>query len=316
MISSALISVATERPAMPRLARTSPCLQRVDRLGWSAGLIVDAYGVRVGVRSDSVALLRRAEACLPPGARRVEGSPVVDRLFSLYSGARDALAGARPTLALYDGSTRTIHTGDRDELLEWFETTAHLAVADTASTHCFLHAGVVGWDERAILVAGRSLSGKTTLVQALLALGATYYSDDVAVLDAEGRVHPYAKPLAVRAHAGAPQRPVPAATLGAPTGGRPLRIAVVACTEFRPGASWRPRTLTGGAAALALIPHVAGVQRDPARVFATLGAALAGATVLRGPRGDADASARALVRVVSSGASAARMPPGLEALAG
>ena len=306
MTTSTRLSVATERPVMPRLARTSPCMQRVDRLGWTAALVVDAYGVRLGVRSDSAGLLRRAEAQLPPGAGRVVGSPVVDRLFSLYSGARDALAGARPTLALYDGPTRTLHTSDRDDLLDWFESTARIAVADMASSHLFLHAGVVGYRDRAILVAGRSLSGKTTLVRALLALGATYYSDDVAVIDADGWVHPYAKPLAIRAHAGAPQRQHAAAALGATIGHRPLRVGLVACTDFRAGAAWRPRTLTGGAATLALVPHAAGVQRDPARVFATLGATLRGAAVVRGPRGEADATARALLRAAASAASAGR----------
>ena len=44
----------------PRLAATTPCMQRVDRLGWKAGAVLDAYGVRLGVRSDSATLLRRA----------------------------------------------------------------------------------------------------------------------------------------------------------------------------------------------------------------------------------------------------------------
>ena len=61
-----------------------------------------------------------------------------------------------------------------------------------------MHAGVVGWNGRALLLPGRTLSGKTTLVAELLRAGATYYSDELAVLDARGRVHPFPKPLAIR----------------------------------------------------------------------------------------------------------------------
>ena len=55
----------------------------------------------------------------------------------------------------------------------------------------FVHAGVVGWKGHAIVIPGRSRSGKTTLVAELVKAGAEYYSDEFAVLDAEGRVHPF-----------------------------------------------------------------------------------------------------------------------------
>ena len=51
-------------------------------------------------------------------------------------------------------------------------------------------AGVVGWENRAIVMPGASFAGKTTLVRAWLEAGATYYSDEFAVLDRAGRVHP------------------------------------------------------------------------------------------------------------------------------
>ena len=43
-----------------------------------------------------------------------------------------------------------------------------------------------------------SFGGKTTLVAALVRAGAIYYSDEFAVLDEQGFVHPYAKPLSIR----------------------------------------------------------------------------------------------------------------------
>jgi hypothetical protein len=76
-------------------------------------------------------------------------------------------------------------------------------VAKGAARRTFVHAGVVGWNGRAILVPGRSRSGKTTLVAELVKAGAQYLSDEFAVLDGRGRVHPFAKPLSIRGPAAA-----------------------------------------------------------------------------------------------------------------
>ena len=39
---------------MPALQTTSPCMAKLDRLGWVEGLCVDAYGLRIGIRYYSV----------------------------------------------------------------------------------------------------------------------------------------------------------------------------------------------------------------------------------------------------------------------
>jgi hypothetical protein len=62
----------------------------------------------------------------------------------------------------------------------------------------FLYAGVVAWQGHAIVFPGRSLSGKTTLVREMLRLGATYYSDEFAVVDNSGLVHSFPRPLGIR----------------------------------------------------------------------------------------------------------------------
>src|ERR1700692_1331443 len=99
---------------------------------------------------------------------------------------------------LYADSVRVAREVASNQVLEAFETELHLYTATESSDMTFLHAGVVGWQGRAILVPGRSFSGKTTLVRAMLRLGATYYSDEFAVVDNLGRVHPFARPLGIR----------------------------------------------------------------------------------------------------------------------
>jgi hypothetical protein len=288
-------------------------MKRIDRLGWSDALVLDAFGVRIGLRSDSSSLLRRAaERWTAVGARVMtveetgSAEVVVEGLMSLHSGARDVTATARPALTFYDGATRVIHSADREAVLDALDSTLRIGVADLSPTRLFVHAGVVAYRGEAILVAGGTLAGKTTLVRALLERGATYYSDDAALIDDDGRVHPFAKPLAVRETPESRQRSVTAESLGAVVGREPLRAGVVAVTRYREGALWRPAALDGGAATLAMIPHTGGVQGRPARALAMLGHLLRGATALRGIRGDAGACADQLLRTVERRAETGR----------
>jgi len=54
---------------MPQLRPGSVALGRLDALGWRAGTCVEAYGLRIGVRTNATELLDRLEAHLPPGWR-------------------------------------------------------------------------------------------------------------------------------------------------------------------------------------------------------------------------------------------------------
>jgi hypothetical protein len=179
-------------------------------------------------------------------------------------------------------------------LLDRFESDLQLHVAERAPRHVFVHAGVVGWRGRAILLPGRSGAGKTMLVAELIRAGATYYSDEYAILDGRGRVRPFARPLAVRAE-GSVRRRRPPGAFGARTGTRALPVALVVVSRYRPGARWRLRRLSPGEGALALMAHTVPARRDPARVLAALQAVAVRAPVFRGVRGEAREAARALL---------------------
>jgi hypothetical protein len=64
----------------------------------------------------------------------------------------------------------------------------------------FVHAGVVALEGRGMILVGESGSGKTSTVAAFLRRGATYLSDEVALLDpTAGAVIPFVIPMAVKA---------------------------------------------------------------------------------------------------------------------
>src|SRR5579864_8797978 len=204
-------------------------MKKLDRLDWAEGLALSAFGVRVGVRVNAPGMLEHVRPLLPPGWKKSSGG-AVQRLYSLIVGGDGERPGVRRLHVLYADSVRLGRDVALDHVLQALEADLHLYVATAAPDKTFLHAGVVGWRGRAIVLPGRSFSGKTTLVREMLRLGATYYSDEFAVVDDSGKVHPFARPLGIREDSTYVQTKYTAETLGAISGVKPLPLgAVVMC---------------------------------------------------------------------------------------
>ncbi len=150
-----------------------------------------------------------------------------------------------------------------------------------------MHAGVVTREGRALVIPGESFSGKTTLVRALVDAGATYYSDEYAVLDDEGGVHPYPRRLSIRSADGNDRARATNARPRRKRRRRGHRLGVVAVTRYRAGADWRPKRLSSGQGLVALLANTVPAQERPEESLRTLRRAVAGATVLEGERGEA-----------------------------
>jgi hypothetical protein len=70
---------------------------------------------------------------------------------------------------------------------------------------------------------------------------------------------------------------------------------LIAFTEFRPGANWRPHPLSPGKAVLELIAHSVPVRYRAAATLATLPRVVTDALVLKGRRGNAEQTVQALL---------------------
>jgi hypothetical protein len=232
---------------------------------------------------------------LPPGWTPL-ATRDVDVLFS-FTGGVPRLRRARNYRILYEGVSLVVRTQDSDALADAFDSALHVALAERSTERLFVHAGVVGWQGRAIVLPGASLSGKTSLVAELLRAGALFYSDDRAVIDATGHVHPYPKPLSIRVSPLARQTPSSAASFGAETGTEPLPVGVIAFASYREGASWRPERLPSGQAMLAMLKHTAAVRTRPATAMRTLRRAIDGAVAYRGSRGEAAEAAQRILAI-------------------
>ena len=274
-------------------------MKKVDRLGWAVGFSLKSYGVRIGIRSNDASVLDRVCEHLPHDWE-TSSSPVVDRVYSILLGGAGPRANVRRFNLLYGDHLQLARSTDLELVLERFESDLRLFVAELAKHRVFVHAGVVGWKGKAIVIPGRSYSGKSTLVAELVRAGATYYSDEFAVFDSRGRVHPFAKPLELREEGEYTQTKVSVAELGGHSGTKPLPVGLVLMTQFKSGARWRPRRLSAGKGVLELLFNTVSARRNPERALATLQRVTAKADVLKGVRGDATEAVPAMLQRVEA----------------
>lgn len=196
---------------------------------------------------------------------------------------------------LYDGWVRLARSRQPEPVFEALESAVRLQVAENAPRRIFVHAGSVAWRGKAILIPGRSFSGKSTLVSELVKAGAAYYSDEYAVLDSRGRVHPFPAPLSMREPGGFVGTDRHPSEFGGTTGEKPLPVGMVLVTNYAEGARWRPRELSAAEGALEMLANTVPARSRPDAALATLKAAVKGAEILKGKRGEASETAAALI---------------------
>ncbi len=260
-------------------------MRKLDRLGWTDGISILSYGVRVGIRVNDARAMERITKLLPPGWKP-SAAPFVESLFSVYF-AGEPRGNVRGYNLLYNGFKQLARSFNVEEIYTTLESNLRITVAEAARRRVFVHAGVVGWKGLAIVIPGRSFSGKTTLVRELLRAGATYYSDEYAVLDEQGRVHPFAKPLSIRENGTAEQTDYTVEALGGEAGKKPLPVGLVVISDYQAGARWQPQKLSAGQGALELLAHTISARRQPEVALSTLHRVASRASVLKSKRGEA-----------------------------
>lgn len=240
---------------------------------------LDAYGVAVELRAHDAEVLAALRRVTLPGASITE--PTTDPIiFSIVDNEGSYL--------LRVDDSRAAESAHLDEMLAILESALHFHVAVAARTRLFVHAGVVGWQGGAIVLPGRTRVGKSALVAALVRAGATYYSDEYAVLDEAGFVHPFARALGMRDETGRTRRVEPRA-LGA-VGDTPLPVKRVVATRYVAGGAWRATAMSPGETTLALLDNTLAARSRPADALRILAEVARRASGIRGERGDAAAA--------------------------
>ena len=283
------------RPLKLRSRWYTPCMAKLDNLPWIDAFAVSGYGVRIGVRVDDRALIPVLRARPPPGAK-IAPLGTVDRMLSIINGGAAARRGLKKYHLLYADHVLAARSHDLETVLDRYDAHLRIGIAQLSRHKLFVHAGVVAWKGKAILLPGRTLAGKTHLVAELVKAGATYFSDEYAVLDREGLVHPFAKPLSMRSDKTARQIETPVEKIGGIAGRTMLPVGLVVMSRYEAGARWRPARLTPGHGMLALLENTFSARLSPELAMSVLRQVVTGATVLRSKRGEAGGIADQILR--------------------
>jgi hypothetical protein len=251
--------------------------------------VVRAFGLVVAIDSDAPDLFGLLEPQLPsfpeePGA----STPHLSYRVKVLAGGGVTVVRGRRTIATVPDvpAASAILVGDLQS-----------AMARRAANWTFVHSGVVAIDGQVLLLPGPSYAGKSTLVAALLGAGASYGSDEFAVIDPAGRVHPYSRSLVLRT----PVRRLRADELGGVVVTDCLPVAAVLFTEFVPDADFDMSPISSAEVALRLLQHCLGVRGRPVETMAALQAVAIDAKGFIGCRGDADLAAAALMARARAG---------------
>lgn len=263
----------------------------VDPLGWTDKTAVSSFGVSVGLRTDDPSLLTALCQRLPPCAA-IKPSASTDLEYSMYSRPVGSDGRVQPLYVGHSANGLFVQTLDRAKACEAFESTVQFDVASASTEWVFIHAGVVAHEGGAIVIPAPTMHGKSSLVEALVRAGATYYSDEYAAIDSDGRVHPFRIPLSLRTADGKRRVQMQDGSSDLP----PVPIRTIVRTRHQAGAAWDPRRGTSAEGVMALLANTVRARLAPRVTLEVLARAADRALMLEGPRGEADHVAPLLLK--------------------
>lgn len=249
-----------------------------------------SFGVKLDIEVQAEALKGVVELILPPGWEPLKEFPE-DGHFTLRNGA-DGLFDV-----VTDGAP--VATGvTADVAVHVLDSQIRNRIAVLAHDRIFVHAGTVAVDGYALLIPGTSFSGKSTLVAALVAEGATYYSDEFAVLDHRGMVHPYPRMLSLRTSEKVFRGYTTVETLGGRSGLTPATVSMICPTRFAIDTRWDPQRRNAGFGALALLANAIPARPRTDDTLTAVSRAAEDAVVLESDRGEAQETAELMLTML------------------
>jgi len=160
-----------------------------------------------------------------------------------------------------------------------------------------IHSGAVGWGGRVILLPGSTHSGKSSLVAELLRRGAVYFSDEYSLIDDQGFVHPYPRPLLLRN--GQPRQvPVLASELSAAVADTSAPVGWIFALRYEPQSAWNVERMAQGEAVLTLLRNTPHFLSESPEMVAAFAKAVAGASFYAGQRPDVVEAADHILQMI------------------
>ena len=261
-------------------------------------LALDCYGVEFRLIDPTGArLCSRLRDALPPEFVEASGSRT-EEISYIVAQDKPAGSGEAPGYRVTCSGVvvESFHVATADSALELLLQHIDHTISRRSYQGLFVHAGVVRWRGMAIVIPGRSLTGKTTLVSELVRLGAVYYSDEFAVLDDTGRVYPYRRSFVLR-----DQQTGSSGALRLQWENvlaDPLPIGLVVVAPYQPGSTWRPSVLRNTRAVLPIIEGAVLARQESARILRIAARIAPRVVTLQGVRPEATETAARLLEFV------------------
>jgi len=257
-----------------------------------------ACGLKVSISASSQDLLIGTVPWLPSGW---ESNPVPgasDRRYDIRVEEPNESLNLLHYVFSVDGDQR-YRSSDFAVFCDVLENDLHHYIATYTRGPIFVHAGVAVWQGRAIVIPGRSFAGKSTLTEALLQAGATYYSDDYAPIDENGLVHPFPRHLRLRNSGGQlVQQRVDPAIEGWSVGDVAVQVGIVAALRYDRDIGWNAQEMSKGAGVLTLLNNTVAARERPVDSMAVMARAAEHAIVLEGTRGEAGEAVERLLNLL------------------
>jgi hypothetical protein len=263
--------------------------------GRARGFRVSLFGVRLAVIGDSTAMAEALDRyVLPWLPREPIGDSAVDRLAEV----REARGGAGLEI-LIDGVVVGVAPSPL-AAIPCVQRALDEAMVRFQAVVAVVHGGVVAHAGRAIILPGATGAGKSTLVAELVRQGAPYLSDEYALIDADGRVHPYPRPLLLRDGSGADRPPRLATELGGSVANGPMPAGLVVGLRHAPDAAPTWHAISQAEGVLLLLRNTPQALADQPWILPPLTRAVGRAICYAGLRGDASEAAAAILELASA----------------
>lgn len=264
--------------------RKEPTLKRVKWTNWFG---FETFGVKIGIRTNNLELLERIISGLPdllPVEIKFIEFAETKFHFSIYKPRPER----RRFYVKNETEDETPFRIENDSF-DLLDSKIRLTVAEFAKDFIFLHAGAVGYQGKAIIIPARSFSGKTTLVAELSKRGMEYYSDEYAVIDPNGFVHPFTKKLSMRGIINDyEQVDIPVEEMGGTKGKRPIKVGLILVSKFKKNAKFKPKLISSGEGIIESIANSVSIRQNPKLVLDVLSQITSSAKILKMNRDEAE----------------------------
>ena len=279
----------------PEKEKKKPISRRVKKSDFTHHFYLESFGVKIGISSNDAvaleALKSTLEIYLPNCFTEIEKTDVEHNfLFAWNANEKDSL---------YKNGEEVFHRELRETSVSSLASKVRLTVAEFAAGRVFIHAGVVAFRGKAVVIPGRSFHGKTSLTLALVQRGAIYYSDEYAILDADGFLQPFPKMLSVRGEIDdRTQIDYPVEKFGGVAGTEKIKVGLVLICQYKETARWNPKFLSPANGVIELIQHTIPIRQNPQFTLEVINKIAKEAIFVKSKRGDVSKSADSILTFI------------------